>query len=159
VKTAWPLKEGFVGLTLQNLNEFINSFWGCLIHVHNYQGIDLIPLDEPIVLSRFDVFGYWHEKAIDRELCRAPIEKTPSLDKMFDNFTTDRSCYAYVIDRSTSARWYCEAKFDLFFPERQDAKHYHYAYFNNHPYFGYYMNQESLNFGVDGFKTLKKSSK
>jgi len=57
-KTSWPLQEGFVSLSIQNLNVYVKQFSGCLMHIYNYNGSEILHLTESVVLTRFDVFGY-----------------------------------------------------------------------------------------------------
>jgi len=47
----------------------------------------------------------------------------------------------YVLDKSTRAKWNCQASFDLFFPEKENARHFHYMHTN----LGFRM--QSVNFG------------
>jgi len=142
-KTQWPLMNGLVGISVRNLNTFIQQFPGCLVHVYNYQGIEIIGITEPIVLSRFDVFGTLviKYKRPSKVLNRLPIEKIPPLAELKNSTITYETIS--VIDKSTKARWYCQVKFDLFPPELHDAVHFH--------VFGYPFNtkqaMESLNFG------------
>jgi len=142
-KTKWPLLHGLVGISLSNLNTYILQFPACLVHVYNYQGIEITGITEPIVLSRFDVFGTFvmEYRKPSKFLNRLPIEKVPPLAQLQNS--TKKHEEMYVIDKSTRARWYCQVKFDLFFPEIQDAVHFH--------LFGFPFNtrqaMESLNFG------------
>jgi len=155
-KTQWPLCQGLAGISINNLNKYIKPFSGCLVHVYNYQGIEITGITEPIVLSRFDVFGtkdYQYKKP-RKLLHRLLIEKVPQITDL-QNYTKSYGDI-YVHEKSTKARWYCQAKFDLFHPEIKDAAHFH--------VFGFERNRqplESLNFGphvfnADKFEHCKK---
>jgi len=142
-KTQWPLLDGLVGISINNLNSYIQQFPSCLVHVYNYQGIEITGITEPIVLSRFDVFGtkYYNSRAWSKRLHREPIEKVLPLEQLYTNYTKTHG-ETYVRDKSTRARWYCQTKFDLFYPEFRDAVHFYLSHFfpDGRP-------QESLNFG------------
>jgi len=145
-KTKWPLLHGVVGLSVDNLNVYIQQFSACLIHVYSYHGIEIAGTTEPIVLSRFEMYGTWNYTYINplKDLHRLPIEKVPELAELYNYKTPHQRIY--VIDRSTKARWYCQAKFDRFHPEIYDGVHF-YA-------FGYLHNRkplESLSFGPHVF--------
>jgi len=105
-KTKWPLLHGLVGLSVDNLNAYIQQFSGCFVHVFNYQGVQIKGTPEPIVLSRFDMLGMWTHTYINplKELHRLPIEKVPELAGLH-NYTRPQK-QIYVNDRSTKARWY-----------------------------------------------------
>jgi len=51
----WPLKAGYPGLTINNLNEYVSYFSHCLVNIQNYQGIEIIGINSPVYITRFDV--------------------------------------------------------------------------------------------------------
>jgi len=51
----WPLKAGYPGLHIKNLNEYVSLFSHCLVNIQNYQGIEIIGISSPVYLTRFDV--------------------------------------------------------------------------------------------------------
>jgi len=51
----WPLKAGYPGLAIANLNEYVSLFSHCLVNIQNYQGIEIIGIKSPIYITRFDV--------------------------------------------------------------------------------------------------------
>jgi len=53
-ETHWPLKAGYPGLSIKNLNEYVSLFTHCLVNIQNYQGIDIIGIKSPVYLTRFD---------------------------------------------------------------------------------------------------------
>jgi len=53
--TVWPLQKGTPGLTISNLNEYVELFKFCLINLQNFQGIELIGITTPVYITRFDV--------------------------------------------------------------------------------------------------------
>jgi len=148
--TPWPLVPGLQGNSIRNLNFFINQFSGCLIHVFNYHGIEILQIDHPIVLSRFDIYETTDTNNSKRRTLvhRVPIEKVPSKGFLFPNqsqtYQTPPTKKVFVIDRSTKARWTCQAKFDLFPLEFKDIPNYY-------KYGSYWLKRhgpfESLNFG------------
>jgi len=143
LQNTYPPREEFPGLSIQNLNDFIENFGRCLIHVYNYQGIHLEPFRYPVVLSRYKYMGIWANSR--SHLCPIYFESKPT-KIMLMRKTMREKCYVHVIDRSTRARWYCQVKFDLFFPdEEEDITLYRYL-------FRYSSGkQESLSFGLDAF--------
>jgi len=154
-KTNWPLQEGYVSLSIQNLKEYVEQFSGCLIHIYNYQGIEILGLTEPVVLTRFDVFGYWSKEPYYIDVYYSLYEKSPSLDEIRRYESIDEKDRrskmpkewnkfydVYVVDKSTRAKWNCQASFTLFFPDKKNAKHFHYL----HTYFRKFTMQ-SVNFG------------
>jgi len=53
--TTRPLQDGYTGLYVSNLNDYIKIFNNCLVSMNNFKGIDLIRIEAPIFLTRFDV--------------------------------------------------------------------------------------------------------
>jgi len=51
----WPLQAGFPGLQIKNLNEYVSLFSHCLVNIQNYQGIEIIGIESPVYITRFDV--------------------------------------------------------------------------------------------------------
>jgi len=51
----WPLQAGYPGLIIENLNEYVSLFSHCLVNIQNYQGIEIIGIQSPVYLTRFDV--------------------------------------------------------------------------------------------------------
>jgi len=52
---VWPLKAGYPGLSIENLNEYVSLFSHCLVNIQNYQGIEIIGIKSPVYITRFDV--------------------------------------------------------------------------------------------------------
>jgi len=120
----WPLQAGYPGLAVKNLNEYVSLFSHCLVNIQNYQGIEIIGIQSPVYITRFDValvevcdedtpVFYWTRKFF---FGRIP----PNTER---NCTTDYFQAIKYTDKSMNARWYCRAQFDLFFPEPQEAPH------------------------------------
>jgi len=109
--TKWPLKAGYPGLAIKNLNEYVSFFSHCLVNIQNYQGIDIIGLKSPVYLTRFDVadttkFNYpsnWRD--YDTETRRFLFGKIPS--KSERNSSSDYDHIIKYIDKSINARWTC----------------------------------------------------
>jgi len=51
----WPLQAGYPGLAIKNLNEYVSLFSHCLINIQNYQGIEIVGIQSPVYLTRYDV--------------------------------------------------------------------------------------------------------
>jgi len=118
--TTWPLQEGYVGLHISNLNEYVQLFQECLVNIENHQGIDLIGITSPVLITRFDIeivrcprYTYARELAFGKRLtsseksCHRPPKSFPAYDY-----------------RLTMGKWSCFAHFDLFQPEMKDAPHF-----------------------------------
>jgi len=121
---VWPLKAGYPGLSINNLNEYVSLFSHCLVNIQNYQGIDIIGIKSPVYITRFDVA----ELAVCKytlglfsfyETRRFFFGKIPP--KSQQNCSLDYDQAIKYTDKSMNARWTCSAQFDLFFPEHVDA--------------------------------------
>jgi len=125
--TVWPLQTGYVGLEVQNLNQYVELFKDCLVNLQNYQGINLVGISSPVYISRFDVeiirciMGYrsvktypvtrYFEKHINRKTyCTSP----------------NKSSFVNYEYKTTKPSWSCFAQFDLFHPEVHQAPHFFY---------------------------------
>jgi len=120
--TTWPLQEGYVGLQISNLNEYVQLFQECLVNVENYQGIDLIGITSPVFVTRYDV-----------EIIRCPgftIAREAAFYIGKRHARSEKDCrerwkvmpdYDYSL---TMGRWSCFAHFELFPPELKDAPHF-----------------------------------
>jgi len=122
----WPLQAGYPGLSVKNLNEYVSLFSHCLVNIQNYQGIEIIGIQSPVYITRFD--------AALLEVCDdfTDLLGTYTTQKFFfgrippkfeRNCTTDYIEAVKYADKSMNARWYCRAQFDLFFPEPKEAPH------------------------------------
>jgi len=121
---VWPLKAGYPGLSIKNLNEYVSLFSHCLVNIQNYQGIEIIGIKSPVYITRFDVadfavcdhtFGVFSFNQTRRFF----YGKTPPKSKQ--NCSLDYDQFIKYTDKSINARWTCSAQFDLFFPEHVDA--------------------------------------
>jgi len=130
----WPLKSGYPGLSIQNLNEYVSLFSHCLVNIQNYQGIEIIGIKSPVYITRFDVANlpskvlrdnpsHWNEMYAIKSR-RFFFGKIPPKSEqnysMYDGI--DDNVIQYT-DKSMKTRWYCSAQFDLFHPEPEDAPH------------------------------------
>jgi len=122
----WPLQAGYPGLSIKNLNEYVSLFSHCLVNIQNFQGIEIIGIQSPVYLTRFDVALL--------EVCFDPSDSFGYDDTRRYFFgrippRSTRNCtinYYQAVkysDKSFKARWYCTAQFDLFFPEPTEAPH------------------------------------
>jgi len=121
----WPLQAGFPGLAIANLNEYISLFRHCLINIQNYQGIEVTGITTPIYLTRYDVayldtclMGFNFPIPLTYRFLFGKIPPQSEL-----NCTIENEKFVKYTDKSMTARWYCTAQFDLFFPEPSDAPH------------------------------------
>jgi len=127
--TRWPLQAGYPGLTIKNLNEYVSLFSHCLVNIQNYQGIEIIGIQSPVYLTRFD--------AAYLEVCETDEDDSYEVYEYYDTFIfffgkippkSERNCsadYSEAVkysDKSINARWVCSAQFDLFFPEPNEAQ-------------------------------------
>jgi len=122
----WPLQEGYPGLVIYNLNEYVSLFHHCLVNIQNYQGIEIIGIQSPIYLTRYDSANleYCYRPSSTqrrKEIHRFLFGKIPP--KSEQNCSTDYSNLLTFTDKSFTSRWYCRAQIDVFFPEPQDAPH------------------------------------
>jgi len=123
----WPLKAGYPGLAIKNLNEYVSLFSHCLVNIENYQGIEIIGIQSPVYITRFDLASLpdcddssdSFEESEDYETFRFFFGKIPS--KSERNCSIDYSQAIKYTNKSINARWTCSAQFDLFFPEPEDA--------------------------------------
>jgi len=129
-RTHWPLKSGYPGLSVTNLNEYVSLFSHCLVHIQNYQGIEIIGIKSPIYITRFDVALLWHcnnpsDSHRHPDIHRFMFGKNPP--KSTQNCSTssheDETLKIKYKDASFTRSWTCTAQFDLFFPELVDAPH------------------------------------
>jgi len=126
----WPLKAGYPGLQIKNLNEYVSFFSHCLVNIQNYQGIEIIGIQSPVYITRFDVAVLEvcdnstviiKDYGPDYETRRFFFGRISPRPKRNCSINYEQSIkYA---DKSIKARWYCAAQFDLFFPEPKDAPH------------------------------------
>lgn len=56
------LRNNFVSGRIKNLNNYLDFFTSCLVHIINYDGVNLKNLNNPIVLSHYPT------TAVDRDL-------------------------------------------------------------------------------------------
>jgi len=122
----WPLQDGYPGLTIKNLNEYVSLFSHCLVNIQNYHGIEIIGIKSPVHITRFDVANLEHcSNPSSPDRYKIPFRfffgKIPP--KTEQNCTTDYEQILKYSDKSVTSRWYCKAEFDLFFPEPTDAPH------------------------------------
>lgn len=116
----------------QNLNQKLELFGNCLIHIINYNGLDFIPFTKPVILSRYDVV--WSVYKVSSDIFRKtnkpmysvrrrffPIERVPKNDSKIEwclRHHIERECTDIPsIDISTSIKqWTCEVHFYLMPP-------------------------------------------
>ncbi|CAL8069489.1 unnamed protein product [Orchesella dallaii] len=132
-----------------NLNTNLQLFDGCLIHLINYDGLDFIPFQQPVILSRYDVVHVKY-KAINKNpsssiyISTSPRyslrSRTFPFEKMPGNKTEIPWCRRYwpdlqcidipYLDMSSKAKpWTCEAHLYLFPPSpEQDPTFYERLY-------------------------------
>lgn len=120
-------------VVFRNLDEHLKIYSSCLIHIINYDRIDLKPLSNPIVLSRYDVlmstylvhgdFGALKKYVLSHRTQIYPIEKLPANHSIpviwcKRNFVymgcTGKIPFKFL--SSTSKPWTCEAHLYLFPP-------------------------------------------
>jgi len=145
--THWPLKAGYPGLKIENLNEYVSLFSHCLVNIQNYQGIEIVGIQSPVYITRFDaaLLDYCHQsndsyprQEIHRFIFGATLPKTKQncstpeyqqirRDKAADDLFQYLGVYVDNLVKYTDASftrgWTCTAQFDLFFPEPEDAPH------------------------------------
>ncbi|CAL8147171.1 unnamed protein product [Orchesella dallaii] len=121
---------------IQNLNDQLDKFSGCLRHLINYRGIDFFPPNNPVVLSRYIVLKILYQKQNSRqkffrkEIKSFSIEKIPSNTTRFEycNPVFDDNCNnePESVDLSGKIKpWLCEAHFYLLPPTiDQDPSYY-----------------------------------
>jgi len=122
----WPLQAGYSDLAIKNLNEYISLFSHCLVNIQNYQGIEIIGIQSPVYITRFDVAlvevcDDYSDSLGSYRTRRFFFGRFPP--KSERNCATDYSQAINYTDKSTNSRWYCRAQFDLLFPEPKDAPH------------------------------------
>jgi len=131
---TWPLKAGYPGLAIKNLNEYVTLFSHCLVNIQNYQGIEILGIKSPVYITRFDVANlpslailqnpsHWNETYAIKSrrflFGKIPPKSEQTFNTYYDMFDQDGK----YTDKSVNARWTCTAQFDLFFPEPEDAPH------------------------------------
>jgi len=127
LSTSWPLKAGFPGLVIKNLNEYLSPFPKCLTVVQNFQGIEMMEWKFPIYLVRFDraagidqIGTFYPNKVVNfTNVWEIPFERISS-SPMIPEEVRQISSYqrAYHLHE---AKWNCYAQFDLFYPEPSDS--------------------------------------
>jgi len=123
--TTWPLQEGYVGLQISNLNQYVDLFQSCLVNIENHQGIDLIGITSPVFITRFDVeiirCESWN---IEKEVVfNTGRRKAQSLEDCHPKEQGNAVFPAYDY-KLTMGRWSCYAHFELFHAELKDAPHF-----------------------------------
>ncbi|CAL8069490.1 unnamed protein product [Orchesella dallaii] len=132
-------------ITIENLIPTIQLFDGCLIHITNYNGVDLPPLQQPVLLSRYDLVHVKYQAIskipstssyrsnVTRYSLRArtfPFEKVPENEIEMPwcrRYWPDLQCLDIpYLDMSTKAKpWTCEAHLYLLPPSpEQDPNFY-----------------------------------
>ncbi|CAL8127613.1 unnamed protein product [Orchesella dallaii] len=128
----------FQNSIIQNLHEMVDELPSCLNHIINYNGMDLIPFKNPIVLSRYDVihvkykvkrpwtrktadglFTDWKRSLYFEKVSKLLANKTQQLPwckrvSLWD----DMECYdVELVDNSPKINgWSCESHWYLFPP-------------------------------------------
>jgi len=127
--TSWPLKAGFPGLIIENINEYLSQFPLCLVAVFNPQGIEMIEWPHPIYLYRYDIAVKEIVDSDDNKtynnIYDFPFGKSPILEDT-KHKTLPLSNNLDVPE----SKWTCYVHFDLFYPEKSDAFHF---YFRSRP--------------------------
>jgi len=121
--TSWPLKSGFPGLTVENLNDYLSQFPHCLIAVYNYQGIEIKEWTVPIYLLRFDtVVVLGKTRRVSPYF--VPFEKLSSMHNI-SHESVQKAGFKWFFS-VFDWRQNCYAQFDLFYPEKFDAFHFYF---------------------------------
>jgi len=119
--TVWPMQTGYIGLEIQNLNDYVELFKHCLINIQNYQGIELVGLRTPVYITRFDV-------DIIRCITRSGIHFATVTIHLRRHTNQERFCklrsYFKYEHKTTKPGWSCFVQFDLFHPEVHQAPHF-----------------------------------
>jgi len=144
----WPLKAGYPGLNIENLNDYVSLFSHCLVNIQNYQGIEIIGIQHPVRIARFDVVYLehcWGLSSSFRVMYRFFYGKIPPKSEQnciskYEEYLKDS-----YSDKSVTLRWYCTAHFDLFFPEPADAPHI--VYYSQEPTFAFKRNFFDVSLG------------
>jgi len=140
--TSWPLKAGFPGLVIYNLNEYLSLFPQCLVVVYNHQGIEMTEWTVPIYLQRFDVAVQANsaDRFIKNNMTRViarriDFEKIPQIQD-FENLRFYEKDHV----KFSESKWYCYVQFDIYFPEKADAFHFYFQrrpkYINGRYFYG-----------------------
>jgi len=109
----WPLQAGYTGLAIKNLNEYVSIFSHCLVNIQNYQGVEIVGIESPVYLTRFDVgnikvctySAYDSQNYYYYETRRFFFGKIPP--KSQRNCSSKNDQAIKYTDKSTSARWTC----------------------------------------------------
>ncbi|CAL8098557.1 unnamed protein product [Orchesella dallaii] len=123
---------------IQNLHEMVDELPFCLNHIINYNGMDLIPFKNPIVLSRYDVihvkykvkrpwtwktaeglFTDWKRPLYFEQVSKLLANKTQQLPWCKRvSLRDDMECYdVELVDNSPKMKgWSCESHWYLFSP-------------------------------------------
>lgn len=117
---------------ISNFETLFKPFNPCLIHIINYDGLNIVFDKIPIILSRYDVIQYFYK--IESTLLhsvRKPIYSNRKRLLMYENIFRNLSAISWCkrhrldmecidipfIDKSSSSRqWFCEVHFYLFPP-------------------------------------------
>jgi len=96
------------------------------VNIQNYQGIEIIGIESPVYITRFDVanldFCYNPSNSYRRKYRRRFFfGKIPP--KSEQNCSIDYDQAIKYDDKSSKSRWYCTAQIYLFCPEPRDAPH------------------------------------
>jgi len=130
IRTIWPLQESYPNSRIENLNEYLSAFSGCLVILQNFQGIDLDEWMYPVYLTRFDIAGGTRRNVVGT--FQFFYGRVPSLQTL-TNESYDIAKLAQIKNADPlKFRWKCFVKFDIFFPEIKDAFHFYYHYSLNY---------------------------
>jgi len=125
-------------VVLYNLNEIVDKLPSCLNHIINYNQIDLLPFQTPIVLSRYDIVHVKY-KSLKGWLTSKPVGIFPEWDRIYpfekaskilanaskeiswcrrESLRDDSECVDIpFVDNSPKAKgWWCESHWYLFPP-------------------------------------------
>lgn len=132
-KLQYKERSGDEVLQLANFGKVADIFKGCLVHLINYNYIDLKPMSHPFVLSRYDVVKnvYWVNNVFTKQINKpllssryrlfnyANIPKNGTRLEWCKRSRLDMECLDTIsfIDNSASTKpWKCEAHLYLFPP-------------------------------------------
>jgi len=124
---SYPLRAGFPGLIVENLDEYLSQFPHCLTVLHNHQGIDLTEWTVPIYLMRIETTFIADENDMAYSF-QLPIEKLPPRENItYASLMEIYEPMIYNLDiapldfQVPETRFNCYAQFDLFYPEKFEA--------------------------------------
>jgi len=146
--TSWPLKAGFPGLKIENLDDYVSLFPHCLTVVHNHQGIEMAEWKNPLYLFRFDVAlnteDVWSPETRFNRFSQIQFEKLPPQNNVSEQALDSIERVEELMVHE--AKLNCYAQFDLYFPEKSDAFHFYFPEYPIQIYSKYLSGKMCFNF-------------